>query len=693
MYQSTNSKVRHLINGDIGVNGGQLGQTVQADMPASGTILHEPGVDFDKYYHNYVINLDTATPDVCFFDLAEITNFDDTKITEGHTFNIVCLASSQVKVLNIRRNLTIIGQIENGHTAFMVAESSPDGWQLRYALPFGLFNRLIVYSDPDAYPKVTILPLQKEFFANANFEYGIKCLVSTDYDEILGPNPTNLTGTNLNRIVVEACTNTTTTNITNVGANPDSSFFMAASRNMNLDFSEGIENVGIVACDNSAIVDAQNIRNSFFTATSNSSNLVNSQVAGSIMESVYSVGSNNVSFNSVGTLNVAPETTRSGFISCSDCTISGTESSGIISSFGCSMTGNGNSDATNTKYLTTIMSSFDLNLPVADDYSLRVVGGSSSPNWQINSNNGEFTGSAFTVAGPIPGFAEYYENLVKEVIPEGRILTLENGKVRIANPGDESRFVSRSKGASSFIAGDSPFEWLGKYERDDFGSYVYEEITREQYAETRNISVEQVANMPSVMKVRKINKEYNPELKNIPRSERPKEWTLCEMHGKVIISHDGTLSAAGQYVTVGNNGVGTLSTDKTNISVLSITTNKLAVVDLVPYFHVAKSQLETGKLIKVSDLLYNSGVISVKSGTYSVKGTIYCKCADVYLESTSGDKYELISLDAKVAKKEVTRILEKHNLAAGDYYLVVYCSDVANAESLEQIIYSVELSC
>lgn len=688
MYQTTNSEVRHLINGDIGVNGGQLGQTVQADMPASGIILHTPGTDFDKYYHNYIINLDTSTPDICFFDLAEIGNFDNTKIMEGHTFNIVCLASSQVKVLNIRRNATIIGQIENGHTAFMIADSAPDGWQLRYALPFGLFNRLVVYSDPDAYPKVTILPLQKEFFANANFEYGIKCLVSTDYDEIAGPAMTDLSGTNLNRIIVEGCTNTNTTNIADVG--PNSSFFMAASADMNINFSEGLENVGIVACNNSDIVDAQNLTNSFFTATTDSPNLVNSQVVDSIANSIYSLGSNNVSFTSIGTLNATPETSRSGFISCADCTISGTESSNIISSFGCTMTGNGNPNSSNTKYLTTILSSFNLNLPVGDDYSLRVVGGNGSPNWQINSNNGEFTGSTFTIAGLIPGFAEYYENLNAEVLPEGRILTLDKGRVRLAQPGDESRFVSRAKGASSFVAGDSPFEWLGKYERDDFGSYIYEELTSEQYAKMKNVSVEELKTMPPNIKVRKISKEYNPELKNVPRSQRPKEWTLCEMHGKVILSHDGTLSAAGQYVAVGSNGVGILSSEKTNIVVLSVTNNRLAVVDLVPYFHVAKSQLETGKLIKVNDTTYNSKIVKTKSGSYSIKGTIYCKCTDVYLQSTSGNKYDLISLNARVAKKDVTRIMEKLDLVTDDYYLVVKHDNEQDLQ--EQVIYSMEFS-
>lgn len=201
LFNSSSIKLR----GDINVGLGQLGMTTQAVDTINTPILHTPPTFYTDYYHNYLVD---ATDDGE-FNLAVI---GPSGVSVGYTMCIDILntpipppPANQNPSLSIRDSLgNEIAKLWKGGKIFLTAYAAPNTWKTAYAVPEGRDNWLIVYTGK--YPEVRLLPIQKEFFYNASFEYGIKCLVSFDSTEpALLTNLTNFT--NLNRIIFQGCTN------------------------------------------------------------------------------------------------------------------------------------------------------------------------------------------------------------------------------------------------------------------------------------------------------------------------------------------------------------------------------------------------------------------------------------------------------------------------------------------------------
>lgn len=98
------------------------------------------------------------------------------------------------------------------------------------------------------------------------------------------------------------------------------------------------------------------------------------------------------------------------------------------------------------------------------------------------------------------------------------------------------------------------------YLRDVYGRYIIEEVELERTlpnGETETYTQKQL----------KVNPDYNPEEKYIPRSQRS-EWDAVGLLGKLYVHDDGTAIVNG-YVKVDENGIATYSSEKTNIRVLS----------------------------------------------------------------------------------------------------------------------------
>jgi len=173
---------------------------------------------------------------------------------------------------------------------------------------------------------------------------------------------------------------------------------------------------------------------------------------------------------------------------------------------------------------------------------------------------------------------------------------MDGAKVRAAKKGEE--FIGVVSGTAGIRLGDSPFCWHGRYLLDEWGQPIYEEIKdpnwkpktvpdenwkpgEDQTEKDRPmVAVQTEADRP-LIKVRKENPDYDPKKKQIPRSERPEEWTLVGLLGQVYVRCDDTVSP-GDYVQSGKGGIGTKSKEKkTRLRAMRVSTEyngKYAIV-------------------------------------------------------------------------------------------------------------------
>jgi hypothetical protein len=163
-------------------------------------------------------------------------------------------------------------------------------------------------------------------------------------------------------------------------------------------------------------------------------------------------------------------------------------------------------------------------------------------------------------------YAEYFEwsdgnpNAEDRI---GRFVTLSNGgQIKLANAGDE--ILGAVSGHASIIGDAYEDGWSGMYDRDIYGRLQYEDVEVEREVDMI-ISLDDDGNEviePVVEKVIerhiKMNPNYNPEEKYIPRSQRP-EWDAIGLMGKLVLIDDGSCVPGGKC-TCGINGTATAST-------------------------------------------------------------------------------------------------------------------------------------
>lgn len=133
-------------------------------------------------------------------------------------------------------------------------------------------------------------------------------------------------------------------------------------------------------------------------------------------------------------------------------------------------------------------------------------------------------------------YGEYFEWLDGNGNLEDRrglFVAAENGKIRIAKPGD---FIIGAVSRNASVIGNSDEEWQGRYLKDDFGEILYR--IQDENGIVKKVPVE--------------NPEFNPELAYIPRSERP-EWDVIGLYGRVRVIDNG-LCEVGSSVTVSEDG-------------------------------------------------------------------------------------------------------------------------------------------
>lgn len=155
---------------------------------------------------------------------------------------------------------------------------------------------------------------------------------------------------------------------------------------------------------------------------------------------------------------------------------------------------------------------------------------SANRKWQLSSVSGNLTlAGTLSSSSTFADYAEYFENQVEGVIPLGTIVALVGDRVRIAQDGDE--ILGVISGTAAIAAGDTPFTWHGRYVVGEFGEPLYETVPDPDWVPVEG---ESESDRPLIQR-RIENPDYDPELPQIPRSQRPAEWSCVGLLGRVYV--------------------------------------------------------------------------------------------------------------------------------------------------------------
>lgn len=172
-------------------------------------------------------------------------------------------------------------------------------------------------------------------------------------------------------------------------------------------------------------------------------------------------------------------------------------------------------------------------------------------------------GSTYKSSGA--DYAEFFEWLDGNLNSEdrvGRFVTLDGEKIRFASR-EDSFILGIVSGNPSIIGDSHDDQWKGMYMSDIYGRPIYEMVeVPAELDKDGNIIIE--AHTESQQK---INPDYDNSLTYESRSSRP-EWAMVGMFGKLVVEDDGTCEVNG-YCTPSENGIATISNDRTRYRVMS----------------------------------------------------------------------------------------------------------------------------
>lgn len=226
----------------------------------------------------------------------------------------------------------------------------------------------------------------------------------------------------------------------------------------------------------------------------------------------------------------------------------------------------------------------------ASQYSI-ATGFSSGPEtstanrtFEIQPNGGDvYASGSITGSQTFTDYAEYFENLSTGEIPLGTIVTRVGRKVRPAQTGD--RILGVVSGTAGVCLGDSPFTWQGRYLTGEFGQPLWETIPDPAWdekildmdwtpgqgqTEADRPQIDNPEPQPNI-NVRKQNPDYDPGCEQVPRSERPDEWTCVGLVGQVHVRIDATVTTETEFIAPSSGGgIGTASAGETRLELMEI---------------------------------------------------------------------------------------------------------------------------
>jgi hypothetical protein len=180
-------------------------------------------------------------------------------------------------------------------------------------------------------------------------------------------------------------------------------------------------------------------------------------------------------------------------------------------------------------------------------------------------------------------YAEYFENATNGKIDLGVLVALDGRKVKPTQEGDDILGVVSA--TASIAAGDSPFQWSKRHMTGEFGQLLYHDILdpdwqpmvadpnwkRPAGAESIGQDAPLIPNpiaQPTIS-VPIENPDYQPDVANVPRSERPDEWTCVGLLGQVHVRIASDVQV-GDYIAAGDGGIGIKSATATNMRCMEI---------------------------------------------------------------------------------------------------------------------------
>ena len=206
---------------------------------------------------------------------------------------------------------------------------------------------------------------------------------------------------------------------------------------------------------------------------------------------------------------------------------------------------------------------------IGDTSSLLIIGKGSktTPSNALTLNSSGNLWVAGTVTSTGADYAEYFEWADGNPNAEDRVglvVTLEGDKIKLANDGDD--YIGVISGTAMVLGDNAEHEWKEKYLTDSYGRIIYDEPV-EEFAEYMDYETgEVIKESTGFYSYPKLNPDYDPSKKYISRADR-KEWDAVGMLGKLYVRDDGSCEVGG-YATVGENGIITATTSRTNIRVL-----------------------------------------------------------------------------------------------------------------------------
>ncbi|WP_096201882.1 peptidase G2 autoproteolytic cleavage domain-containing protein [Bacillus sp. FJAT-45350] len=202
---------------------------------------------------------------------------------------------------------------------------------------------------------------------------------------------------------------------------------------------------------------------------------------------------------------------------------------------------------------------------IAGGYSLSGSRLTSNRKWHLFSITGNIQHSGTISSGhSFTDFAELFPNLTGEEQEYGLLQTIDGYGVRPANEGEQ--VIGVTSAIAGVILGDTPFSWDKRWERDEWGAFVYETVPDTDY----ELKEGETEKDRPLIEVPKENPNWNPELEQTSRKDRPDEWTVVGLLGQVYVRLAENVEV-GDYVKAWSNGVGQKAIEPTNICVMKIT--------------------------------------------------------------------------------------------------------------------------
>lgn len=207
-----------------------------------------------------------------------------------------------------------------------------------------------------------------------------------------------------------------------------------------------------------------------------------------------------------------------------------------------------------------------------------IVPSSANRRWELNSvtGNAKLAGTLTASAG-FADIGEYYENGTGSEIPMGTIVTLDGHTVRPAVDGEPILGVVSATAAAAL--NDTPFSWAGRYMRGEFGEIMYAPVAHVRWTDEEGGYDGPVSGIVSIrdgavfytLDLPVENPDFDPSLDQIPRSERPSEWTLVGLIGQVYVRVTDYVAPGDWIRATTTPGRGGKSTTKTSLRCMKIT--------------------------------------------------------------------------------------------------------------------------